>query len=147
MSKKKPFLDLTKKEPLIERQRRLWSHSEAIEIAQERKEPLPSEVSDWLHTALKNIACGADANEVFNVVPEKPGVRKDSFLREKQRKIANSYITSGTADASDCTPPKKTATAIEEISQVLSDKKKSTVRKNWNQQSTDRKPTFSIGKK
>ena len=147
MRKKKPFLDFTKKEPLIERQRRLWSHSEAIELAQERKEPLPTAVSEWLHTALKNIACGSDANEVFNVVPEKRGVRKDSFLREKQRKIANGYIAAGTADASDGPPPKKTATAVEEISQALSETKKSTVRKNWNQRSTDRKPTFSIGKK
>jgi hypothetical protein len=107
MRKKKPFLDFTKKEPLIERQRRLWSHSEAIELAQQREEPLPAEVSEWLHTALKNIACGNDANEVFNVVPEKRGVRKDSFLREKQRKITNGYIAAGTADTSDGQPPKR----------------------------------------
>jgi hypothetical protein len=147
MRKKKPFLDFTKKEPLIERQRRLWSHSEAIELARQREEPLPAEVSEWLHTALKNIACGNDANEVFNVVPEKRGVRKDSFLREKQRKITNGYIAAGTADTSDGQPPKKTATAIEEISQAMSGTEESTVRKNWNQRSTDRKPTFSIGKK
>jgi hypothetical protein len=147
MRKKKPFIDFTKKEPLIERQRRLWSHSEAIELAHERKEPLPDVVSEWLHTALKNIACGSDANEVFNVVPEKRGVRKDGFLREKQRIIANGYIAAGTADTSDGQPPKKTATAIEEVSQAMSSTEKSTVRKNWNQRSTDRKPTFSIGKK
>lgn len=115
MRKKKPFLDFTKKEPLIDRQRRLWSHSEAIELAQERKEPLPTAVSEWLHTALKNIACGNDANEVFNVVPDKPGVRKDSFLREKQQKIANGYIAAGTTSTAkafltwspaNTTPPK-----------------------------------------
>lgn len=147
MSKKQPFLDLNRKEKLIDRQRRLWAHAEAIELAQHRGEPLPAEVSEWLHRALKNIACGMDANEAFNVVPQKPGVRKDGFLREMQRKIANGYIAASTAETSDSSPLKKTSTAIEEISQVLPDTKKSTTRKNWNQRSTDRQPTFSIGKK
>jgi len=65
MSKTKKVLDLTRKEPLIDRQRSLWGHSEAIELAQIRGEPLPKEVSEWLHRALKNIACGEDANEVL----------------------------------------------------------------------------------
>jgi hypothetical protein len=86
VNKKQKFLDLTKKEPLIDRQRRLWAHAEAIELAQQRGESLPADVSEWLHRALKNIAAGKDANEVFNVVPEKPGVRKDGFLRELQKK-------------------------------------------------------------
>ncbi len=147
MSKKQKLLDLTKKDPLIDRQRRLWAHSESIELAQQRGEPLPADVSEWLHRALKNIATGKDANEVFNVVPEKPGVRKDSFLRELQKKFANGFIAAATTKSSDGPPQKTTSMALEEISQALPDTKKSTVRKNWNQLSTDRKPTFSIGKK
>ncbi len=147
MSKKKDILDLRKKEPLIDRQRRLWAHAEAIEIRQHRQQALPRDLSEWLHRALKNIACGMDANEAFNVVPEKPGVRKDSFLREMQKKISNGYVAAGTAPSLKDTPIKKTSTAIEEVSQAMPDTKKSTVRKNWNQLSTDRKPTFSIGKK
>lgn len=147
MSKKQKFLDLTKKEPLIDRQRRLWAHAEAIELAQQRGESLPTDVSEWLHRALKNIACGMDANEAFNVVPQKPGVRKDGFLREMQRKIANGYIAASTAETSDSSPPKKTSSAIEEVSRVLPATQNSTVRKNWNKLSTDRKPTFTIGKK
>jgi hypothetical protein len=147
MKKKPTFLDFNKKESLIDRHRRLWAHAEAIELAQHRGEPLPADVSEWLHRALKNIACGMDANEAFNVVPEKPGVRKDSFLRELQKKFANGFIAASTAETSDRTLPKKTSSAIDEISQVLPATQKSTVRKNWNQRSTDRQPTFSIGKK
>jgi hypothetical protein len=147
MSKKRDFLDLNKKEALIDRQRRLWAHAEAIEIAQQREQALPAAVSEWLHRALKNIACGIDANEAFNVVPEQPGVRKDGFLREMQRKISNGYVAAGTDPSQDVSTLKKTSTAIEEISQALPSTKKSTVRKNWNKLSTDRKPTFTIGKK
>ena len=147
MTKKQKVLDLTSKEPLIDRQRRLWAHSEAIERAQELGQPLPKMVSDWLHSALKNIACGADANEVFNVVPEKRGVRKDVFLRELQQKFANSYIAAGTEVTTDGSKPKRTSQATKEISQALPETKQSTVRKNWNSASTDRKPTFTFGKK
>lgn len=147
MSKKQKFLDLTKKEPLIDRQRRLWAHAESIELAQQRGEPLPTDVSEWLYRALKNIAAGQDANEVFNVVPEKPGVRKDSFLSELRKKFANGYIAAATTESSDGPPQKPTSMALDEISQALPDTKRSTVRKNWNKLSTDRRPTFSIGKK
>jgi hypothetical protein len=147
MSKKHKVLDLTSKEPLVDRHRRLWSHAEAIEIAQQLGQPLPKELSEWLHRALKKIACGEDANEVFNVVPEKRGVRKDSFLRELQSKLTNGYIAAGTAKTSDGSKPKKTTVAIKEISDALPKTKQSTVRKNWNKLSTDRKPTFTIGKK
>jgi len=147
MSKKQKVLDLTSKEPLVDRQRRLWSHAEGIEIAQQQGQPLPTALSEWLHRALKKIACGEDANEVFDVVPEKRGVRKDGFLREMQSKFANGYIAAGTAETSDESKPKKTAVAIKEISEALPKTKQSTVRKNWNKLSTDRKPEFSIGKK
>lgn len=146
MSTKTKVLDLTTKQPLIERQRRLYAHAEAIEIAQSRGQPLPKNVSEWLHRALKNIACGKDANEVFNVVPER-GVRRDVFLREKQKKMANGYIAAGTEPTTDGSKPKKTLQAIQEISEAMPDTKKSTVRKNWNKVSTDRKPTFTFGKK
>lgn len=147
MVKKQEVLDLTKKKPLIDRQRSLWAHAEAIEIAQKRREPLPEEVSEWLHRALKNIACGEDANDVFDVVPEKRGVRKDGYLREQQKKFANSYIAASTETTTDESKPKKTSEAIKEISQALPQTKQTTVRKNWNRVSTDRKPTFTLGKK
>ena len=147
MSKKQKMLDLTSKEPLTDRQRRLWNHAESIELALQFGEPLPIATSEWLYRALKNIACGKDANEVFNVIPEKRGVRKDGFLRELQRKIANGYIAAGTSETTDGTQFKKTAVAIKEISKALPDTKESTVRKNWNRLSADRKPTFTIGKK
>ena len=147
MVKKQKVLDLTTKEPLINRQRRLWGHAEAIEIAQKRGQPLSKEISEWLHRALKNIACGEDANAVFNVVPEKPGVRKDGFLSEKRKKVANGYIAASTEATTDGSKPKKTSQAIKEISQALPETEPTTVRKNWNRGSTDRKPTFTLGKK
>ena len=147
ITKAKKNLDLTKNTPLIVRQRRLWAHAEEIELAQKSQKPLTTDQYEWLHRALKNVACGKDANEVFNVVPEKPGVRKDSFLREMQKKIANGYVAASTEPTESGARQKKTATAIKEISQALPTTKKSTVRKNWNQLSTDRKPTFTFGKK
>ena len=146
MSTNKKVLDLTTKQPLIERLRSLYAHAETIELAQSRGQPLPESVSEWLHRALKNIACGEDANEVFNVVPER-GVHRDVFLRELQRKMANGYIAAGTEPTTDGSKPKKTSQAIKEISEAMPDTKKSTVRKNWNKASTDRKPTFTFGKK
>jgi hypothetical protein len=147
MVKKQKVLDLTTKVPLIDRQRRLFAHAESIELAQERNEPLPKDVSEWLHRALKNIACGEDANEIFNVVSEKRGVRKDGLKRELQKKLTNGYVAAATEKTTDGSEPKKTVEAIKEISKALPATKKSTVRKNWNQASTDRKPTFTLGKK
>jgi hypothetical protein len=142
--KKKIVLDLTTKPKLVDRQRKLWAHAEAIELAQQRQLPLPTEVSEWLHRALKNIACGEDANAVLDVVPDKRGVRKDGFLKELQRKCHNAYIAAATEPG-----PEKMTTkaAIKKISAASSSVKKSTVRKNFNKASTDRKPEFTIGKK
>lgn len=147
MTRKQKILDLTKKEPLTDRQRRLWGHAETIELAQKRGQPLPNDVSEWLHRALKKISCGTDANEVFDVVPEKRGVRKDGFLRERQQKIVNAYIAAATEGEVDGTTPKKTSTAIKEINNAMEGTKQSTLRKNWNRASTNRKPEFTIGKK
>jgi hypothetical protein len=148
MRKKQQVLDLTAKEPLKNRQRRLWAHAEAIEIAQRDCKPLPPAVSEWLHRALKNIAFGQDANEAFNVVPEKRGVRKDSFRSEALQTLTNGYIAAATAPTVDGSKPKKTTRqAIKEISDALPDKKQTTVRNNYNRASTDRKPTFTLGKK
>jgi hypothetical protein len=119
MPKKQKVLDFTAKEPLIERQRRLWAHAEAIEIAQQKGKLLPDKVSEWLHRALKNIACGMDANEAFNVRPEKRGVRKDLFFRELQQKITNGYIAAGGEEVINGLKLKKTGQAIKEISQAL----------------------------
>lgn len=147
MSKSRKILDPTNNEKLIDRQRRLWAHAEAIEIAHKLNKPLPVAVSYWLHRSLKDIACGEDANAIFNVIPEKRGVRKDSFLLELQEKFANGFIAAGTDVTTDGTKLKKTAQAIEEISQALPKTKQTTVRRNWNRASTDRKPAFTIGKK
>ena len=147
MNSKPKVLDLTKKSRLVDRQRQLWNHAEVIELAQKSGKPLPDEFSEWLHRALKNIACGMDANEAFNVIPEKRGVRKDSFLRELQSKFSNSYIAAATEIGADGKKAKKTVQAIKEISQALPSKKQTVVRKKWNEPSTDRKPTFTLGKK
>jgi hypothetical protein len=147
MIKKIKPLDFTTKKPLIDRQRNLWNIAESIEFAIKEGEPLPEDISKWLYIALQNIACGVDANEVFNVIPEKVGVRKDGFLREMQRKIANGYLAAATEATNEGSKPKKTSEAIEEISQAMPDTKKTTVRKNWNRITTDRKPEFTIGKK
>lgn len=147
MNRRAKVLDLTTKKPLIERQRQLWAHAEAIEIAQARGLPLPVEVSEWLRRALKNVACGEDANAAFNVIPEKRGVRKDGFKREMETKFANGYIAAATESAPDDSAPKKTVQAITEISDAMPQLKRTTVRKNWNKRTTDRKPTFTLGKK
>lgn len=147
MSNKSKVIDLTAKEPLIDRQRILWSHAETIELAQMQGKPIPIDISEWLHRALKKIACGEDANAIFNVVPEKRGVRKNSFLREKQQKMTNGHIAANIEATEDGAKGKKTSQAIEEISQAFPATEKSTVRKNWNRISTDREPTFTIGKK
>jgi hypothetical protein len=146
MRKKTDVLDLTTKQPLIERQRRLYAHAEAIELAQHRKQPLPESVSEWLHRALKKIACGEDANKAFNVVPER-GVRRNLFRQELEQKMINGYIAAATEQTTDGSEKKKTVQARKEISEALPVKQESTVRRNWNKASTDRKPTFTFGKK
>jgi hypothetical protein len=147
MNKKNKILDLTSKEPLIERQRRLWAHAEAIQFAQEAGRPLPVDVSEWLHRALRNIACGEDANAVFDVVPGKKGLRKNRFLLEIQTTVANGYIAAAVEPTTDGSRHKTTSKAITEISEAIPGKQRSTVRKNWNSVSTARKPTFTLGKK
>jgi spore germination cell wall hydrolase CwlJ-like protein len=143
MTKKNDVLDFTTEVPLIERQRRLWAHSEAIELAMTQGIPLPREVSEWLHRTLKNIACGKDANQVLNVVGKR-GQRKDGFLSELQHKHEAGFIAAATNKESNKKTAKK---AIETISEAMTSKKKSTVRKNYNKLSTERKPTYSLGKK
>ena len=138
---------MAKKTPLIDRQRRLWAHAETIEKAQKNNKPIPAEVSQWLVRALQNIACGMDGDVAFNVVPQKQGVRKDGFLRDMQKKMANGYIAAAKEKTKDAAKSKKTTEAITEISKAIPDTQRSTVRKNWNKLSTDRKPTFSFGKK
>lgn len=131
---------------LTERQAKLWNHAEAIELAQKRGEALPADVSEWLVRAFKNIACGEDANVVFDVKSERQGVRKDGFLREIQRKISNGYI----AAATEKTPGEKNKTttqALDEISAAMPTVKRATARKNWNKGQADRSPTFTLGKK
>ena len=143
---KKATTRVSPAERLVERQAKLWSHAEAIELAQKRGEVLPADVSEWLHRALKAIACGQDANTVFDVVPEKQGVRRDGFLQEMQRKIMNGYI----AAATEKTPAEKkktTTKALDEISAAMPKIKRPKAKKNWNSALTDRSPTFTLGKK
>lgn len=147
MGKKQKVLDFTAKEPLRDRQRRLWALAEAIEVTTARNDPLPPDLSTWLSRALKGVACGADANEVFNVLPEKRGVRKDSFLRELKEKTQTSYIAAATESTSDTPKLMTTTQAIKAISSAIPDSKESTVRKNYNKSTSARKPTFTIGKK
>jgi hypothetical protein len=131
---------------LVERQRRLWAHAEAIEIAHKQGKPLPADVSEWLHRALRNIACGEDANKVFDVIPEKQGVRRDGFQSELRQKVANSYIAAATENSTGV-QKKTTSTALEEFGSAVPSAAKSTIRKNWNKATTDRKPTFTLGRK
>ena len=137
-------MDLTRKEKLIDRQRRLWAHSEVIELALKDNKPLPDDVSKWLHRALKKIACGEDANAVFNVIPEKRGVKKNSFLVEMQRKFHNSFIATATAPGLEKMTNEE---AIEKISAASPVVGGSTIRKNYNKATTERNSTFTIGKK
>lgn len=146
MNKEKKSIRSPAADRLLERQRRLWSHAEAIEIAQKQGKPLPAEVSEWLHRTLKKIACGEDANIAFEVVPERQGVRRDGFLSEIRQTLANGYTAAATEPLLN-TEKKTISTAQEEFSRAVPAMKKSTIRKNWNKKSTDRKPTFTFGKK
>lgn len=128
---------------LIDRQRRLWSHAEAIELAQSMGQPLPPEVSVWLHRALKNIACGMDANEAFDVVSGRKGLRRDGFHAEMNQKIANGFI----AASKESHPERSVAETQELFSKATPNTKQSTIRKNWNRATTERKPTFTLGRK
>lgn len=142
MPKKAEQHNLVRKEPLIERQRKLWQVAEAIELAAHRNQPLNYELSKCLWVALHKICRGEDANEALNV-DARQGERKDGFRQEMHKKI----VTGAIATSTQSEVPKKTNVAIEEVSQALPLVKKSTARKTWNSKSTDRKPHFSFGKK
>jgi len=144
MKKTKVDINLPLKTRLTERQRNLYAIAENIELAQKFGKPLPEDISKWLYQALKNIACGVDANEAFNVIPEKQGVRKDGFFQETQRKLTNGYIASATKEGAE---KMKTGEAIEKISEAMPAIKKSTVRKNYNKADADRSTIFSLSKK
>jgi hypothetical protein len=143
MSKKVKPLDLTSKEPLVDRQRKLWEVSDAIDLANFRKEPLPEELALWLFNAFRNIAFGEDANAVLDVVPEKIGVRKTSFKLEYQKNLAISNVAAATASPLK----KKTKLALDEATERLTDSKKSTVRKSYNSSSAKRNSGFTPGEK
>ena len=142
LSKMKP-LDQTPRESLIERQRKLWAVSDAIDLANFRNQPLPKELAFWLFKALRNIAFGEDANAVFDVVPEKRGVRKTSFKLEFEKKMAISNVAAATVSPTK----KRNNKAIAEATERLTNLNKTTVRKSWNSSSTERKPHFSLGNK
>ena len=129
---------------LIDRQRNLYAIAENIDLAKKLGNPLPEDISAWLSQALKDIACGVDANEAFNVIPEKQGVRKDGFFQEIQRKLTNGYIAATTKEGAEKI---KTSEAIEKIGEAMPAIKKSTVRKNYNKAGADRNPIFSLSKK
>lgn len=145
MPKKMQPLDLTRKEPLIERQRKLWTVSDQIQMAQQQNLPLPKWLEEWLVLALRKIALGQDADEVFDVKPEKQGVRKDSLRRELDKKMVMGAIAS--AKVPDSENMKKTKVAIDEVTKALPVMKRSTARKTWGSSLTDRKPTFTLSKK
>ena len=143
-SKVKP-LDQTTKEPLIERQRQLWTVSDQIQMAQQQNQPLPKWLEEWLVLALRKIALGQDAYEVLNVKPEKQGVRKDSLKRELDKKMVMGAIASKTDTKNE--KKKKTKVAIDEVTKALTVMKRSTARKTWGSSLTDRKPIFTLSKK
>jgi hypothetical protein len=142
MSKKTERLNFQKKEPLIERQRQLWQVAEVIELAAHRNQPLDYDLSKWLWIALHKICRGDDANEALNV-DARQGERKDGFRLKMNRMMMMGAIATATQSES----PKKAKVAIEEVSKALPLMSKSTVRRAWNEASTERKPHFSFGKK
>ena len=143
-SKVKP-LDQPTKEPLIERQRKLFTVSDQIQMAQQQNQPLPKWLEEWLVLALRKIALGQDADEVLNVKPEKQGVRKDSLKRELDKKMVMGAIASMTDSENE--KKTKTKVAIDEATKALPVLKRSTARKTWGSSLTDRKPTFTLSKK
>lgn len=143
MPKKTEQLDFRAKEPLIERQRKLWAISDQIQLSQNKNQPLPKWLEEWLVLALRKIALGQDADEVLDIKPEKQGVRKNGLKSELDKKMVMGAI----AAATQSEIKKKTSTAIQEVTKALPLVKKSTALKNWNSSLTDRKPHFSLGKK
>jgi hypothetical protein len=143
MPRKVNPLDLTTKEPLIERQRKLWAVSDAIDLANFKNEPIPQELAFWLFKAFRNIAFGEDANAVFDVVPEKRGVRKTSFKLEFQKNLAMSNVAAATSSQTK----KKTNLALAEATKSLTNLKESSVRKSWNSSTAKRTPGFTLSKK
>jgi hypothetical protein len=134
--------DQIRREPLIERQRKLWQVAEAIELAAHRNQPLDYEISRFLWVALHKICRGEDADEALNV-DARQGARKDRFRQEMNKKMVMGAIATSTQSET----PKKTNVAIDNVSKALPLVKKTTARKNWNSKLTDRKPHFSFGKK
>ena len=125
---------------LVVRQRNLYAKAEAIERARDEGRPLAPDLANWLSVALKNIACGEDAEACLGVKNIERGVRKDGLLREMQQKYANGFVAATTV-ADD--PQAITNTeAFEQAAGIglLA----STVRKNWNQRSANRDPTFKL---
>jgi len=143
MRKKKDTWDFTTKEPLKDRQRKLWAIAEAIEIAVIEGKPLPTQVSKWLPLALKKIACGEDANEVFDVVGVKTE-RRDAFKSELHHKHAVGFVSSKTQQEDNKT---SIESAVEIFNAAVPTKAASTLLKNYNSSSTDRKPIYSLTKK
>ncbi len=143
MSKKKDVLDFTTQVPLIDRQRILLAHSEAIELAMKKDAPLPTEVSEWLYRALKRIACGEDANAVFDVVGVKTE-RRDALKAELFHKHAVGFIASKTQQDTESATVLE---AIEMFTTAVPSNAASTIRKKYNSSTTDRSPTYTLTKK
>ena len=142
MKKSDSVIDLTTKQPLIERQRKIWAISDAIDLANYKKEPLREDVARFLFEAMRHIAFGEDANGVFDVIPEKRGVKKNGFKLEFEKKFAVTNVAASTSNTK-----KKTKEALAEVSNELPTLKASTVKKHWNSSSAERKSGFTPGKK
>ena len=142
MKKSDSVIDLTTKEPLIERQRKIWAISDAIDLANYKKEPLREDVARFLFEAMRHIAFGEDANAVFDVIPEKRGVKKNGFKLEFERKFAITNVAAATSSGK-----KKTKEALAGVSKELPTLKASTVKKHWNSSSAERTSGFTPGKK
>ena len=125
---------------LIEKQRHLYAFADEIEKATVEGRPLRPELARWLSVALKNIACGKDADDCLGVKPHKQGVRKDGFLREMRRKHESGFVAAAT-DADD--PNSVTNTNAFQQAAALGSAV-GTIRKNWNKKDADRDPTFSL---
>ena len=143
MPKKVQILDLTSKEPLIDRQSKLWNISDQIDLANYYSKPLPAEIGKWLFYALRAIARGEDANKVLDVLPEKKGVRKDSFAKRMDRKL----IMGATAASKQYDTSQNTNDIIDKVTTDLPVIKNSTAKRIWNSKSTERKPVFTLGGK
>jgi hypothetical protein len=125
---------------LIVRQRNLYAKAEAIERANDEGRPLSPDLSNWLSVALKNIACGKDAEVCLGVKNLEKGVRKDGLLKEMQQKCVNGFIAATTV--ADDPQAITNAEAFEQAAGIglLA----STVRKNWNQKDSNRDAIFNL---